>query len=369
MSKPNILDHFRSGKIIIGDGSYVFTLERRGYVLAGAWTPEVAVQHPEALRQLTKEYARAGANVIQAFIYNGSDNMLAYKGTQSESVTSLKINEVAVRIAKEEAALVDAFVCGALSNSTTFMNGGSEDEVRAEFRSSIDSFMKADVDLLLAEFFKDIQEAEIAISEMRQAAGPKFPIGISMVVGPTGDRNNVSPQECAVRLKQAGADIIGLNCGYDPNTSLKVMALMKQGLTEAGLGDTFLIVQPCGFHCQETEGNKKGFYALPEYPFALEPRVLTRLDCYDFARKAFNLGVHWIGGCCGMEPLHIRALAMELEEELGRKCPGRDHADKWAETMALSSAAPNNKGSGHWTNLVPATGRQIRTYADNKQLN
>ena len=51
--------------------------------------------------------------------------------------------------------------------------------------------------------------------------------------------------------------------------------------------------------------------------YATEPRTLTRLDCYKYAREAFEAGVHYIGGCCGFEPHHVRAVAMELEKEVG----------------------------------------------------
>ena len=54
------------GEVIIGDGSYVITLEKRGYVKAGPWTPEAAVEEPEAVKQLHREFLRAGADVMQA---------------------------------------------------------------------------------------------------------------------------------------------------------------------------------------------------------------------------------------------------------------------------------------------------------------
>ena len=68
------------------------------------------------------------------------------------------------------------------------------------------------------------------------------------------------------------------------------------------------MTQPCGFHCKEVEDQKRGFYTLPEFPIALEPRQLTRIDAYDYARKAYNAGVRYIGGCCGFEPHLIRAV-------------------------------------------------------------
>ena len=127
------------------------------------------------------------------------------------------------------------------------------------------------------------------------------------------------------------------------------------------------MTQPCGFHCREVANEKRGFYTLPEFPYALEPRTLTRLDAYDYARRAFDAGVRYVGGCCGFEPYHVRALAMELEAETGKRAPGRRHADKWAES--LKEIYKNDRDrvtEEYWRDLVPAAGRtQIRQLAEN----
>ena len=64
--QPNILTRLEAGEVILGDGSYVVTLERRGYVKAGNYTPESSVEHPAAVEQLAEEYSRAGADITQA---------------------------------------------------------------------------------------------------------------------------------------------------------------------------------------------------------------------------------------------------------------------------------------------------------------
>lgn len=54
---------------------------------------------------------------------------------------------------------------------------------------------------------------------------------------------------------------------------------------------------------------------------ALEPRILTRWDMHKYAREAYNAGIRYIGGCCGYEPYHIRAVAEELTTERGGVLP------------------------------------------------
>ena len=70
------MDRLRAGEVILGDGSYTITLEKRGYVLTNAWTPESAVEHPDAVRNLAMEYARAGGDVTQTYTFFSDDKRL-----------------------------------------------------------------------------------------------------------------------------------------------------------------------------------------------------------------------------------------------------------------------------------------------------
>ncbi|KAG7278298.1 hypothetical protein CRUP_029903, partial [Coryphaenoides rupestris] len=85
--------------------------------------------------------------------------------------------------------------------------------------------------------------------------------------------------------------------------------MVEEGLEQAGL-KAHLIVQPLGFHTPEC--NHSGYTTLAEYPFAMEARAMTRWDMQKYAREAYNAGIRYIGGCCGFEPYHIRAIAEEL---------------------------------------------------------
>lgn len=117
------------------------------------------------------------------------------------------------------------------------------------------------------------------------------PIAATMCIGPEGDLNGVSAAECAVRMAKAGADVVGVNCHYDPFVTLKTMKLMKEGLEKAGLLEkpTYLMCQPLAI--MTPDAGKQGFIDLPEFPFALEPRFCTRWDMHEYARQAYDLGV------------------------------------------------------------------------------
>ena len=130
-----------------------------------------------------------------------------------------------------------------------------------------------------------------------------------MCIGTEGDHNDVSAADCAVRMSRAGADVgpfwgdkskgknemiyfpVGMNCYFDYNMALETLAEMKAGLVKAGLWEkpTYLIAQPVGWHVPDAK--KFGYEGLPEFPFALEPRMMTRFDAQKYARRAFDLGV------------------------------------------------------------------------------
>ena len=59
---------------------------------------------------------------------------------------------------------------------------------------------------------------------------------------------------------------MGLNCQYDPNTSLKTMKMMKEALDKEDL-HPFLMIQTLGYHCPEVENAKNGYHELPEFPY------------------------------------------------------------------------------------------------------
>ncbi|XP_072045944.1 betaine--homocysteine S-methyltransferase 1-like isoform X2 [Amphiura filiformis] len=358
-SKKNLLERLESG-LVIGDGSFVFTMEKRGYVAAGPFTPEAAVLYPDAVRQLHREYLRAGSDVMQTFTFYSSDDKLQFQGVsedkhRSHALTSIEINDAACDLAREVANEGDALVAGGLSPVPSYREGKGKEFVQEEFRKQCKVFREKDVDFLIGEFFASVEEAEWAIEVMKEL---KKPVACTMRICTRGDWKDVKPGDCAVRMAKAGADVVGVNCCYEPNMCLETMALMKAGLDGAGL-KAHLIAQPVGFHTEEIGTNLSGYAALPDYPFAMETRMINRFDAQKFARKAYELGVRYIGGCCGFEPYHIRAMAEELAQERGKNPPGADMSpgvDGLKVSVMEYVAARANKE--YWANLIPAAGRK-----------
>ncbi|PIK58108.1 putative betaine--homocysteine S-methyltransferase 1 [Apostichopus japonicus] len=180
-----------------------------------------------------------------------------------------------------------------------------------EFMKQMEVFKEKKIDFLLGEFFGYVEEAEWAIEAMKTM---HLPIACSMRVGPAGDLSGVTPQECAIRMAQAGADVVGVNCNYDPFISLETLEMMKIALKEAG-SDVYLMVQPVGWHTQEIRDDERGYTVLPEYPL--------------------------------------------LAVERGVRPPGKDKHGGY-ESMKKSSLdnQTDRCTREYWENLTPATGRK-----------
>ena len=81
MAGEGLLQRLAQGPVICAEG-YLFELERRGYLQAGPYVPEVVLDAPEAVRQLHREFVRAGSDVVEAFTYYGHREKLKVIGKE-----------------------------------------------------------------------------------------------------------------------------------------------------------------------------------------------------------------------------------------------------------------------------------------------
>src|SRR5919198_6506387 len=127
---------------VLGDGGYLLELERRGYVRAGPFTPEVSIENPGALAELHREFMRAGAEVLQALTFYASEDKLATVGLAGKVDD---INRAAVEVARSVAAEGDALVAGNLSLTWAYdpVDPGSADHVRALFDRQLEVQIEA----------------------------------------------------------------------------------------------------------------------------------------------------------------------------------------------------------------------------------
>ena len=160
MKKKGILERLKEGPVL-GDGGYLLELEKRGWVRAGPFTPEVALLYPDALRELHVEFREAGADVLQALTFYASRDKLATVGLENRLE---ELNRAAVRIAREVAG-EKCLVAGNLSLTWMYEpnNTTAENRVRKTFDEQLAIQIDEDVDFIIGETFSWLGEALIAV--------------------------------------------------------------------------------------------------------------------------------------------------------------------------------------------------------------
>lgn len=310
----NILEQMTHGPVL-GDGGYLIELERRGYVDSGSgrekvgtgrgsgqYTPEVAIENPEALRELHREFLHAGSQVLQALTFFGTREKLSRAGYGAQTE---EINQAAVAIAKEIAG-DRALVAGSVSRTQLFERQGAaaSDFVRDLIAEQIRLLQQSGVDFLILETFFHLEEMLVAL-ECARTSG--LPVIATMSFRPqaAGSSDGYSAVECARAMADGGANAVGANCEQEPSRMLPVLRQMRDAV------DVPIAAQPAAFR---TTDQTPCFTRLPQFPDALETIQIERAAFRDFARAAQAEGFGYIGGCCGCSAAYIRVMAEELSQ-------------------------------------------------------
>jgi len=314
-----ILERLAQG-VVLGDGGYLLELEKRGYVQAGPFTPEVSLTHPEALAQLHREFMRAGAEVLQTMTFYASEDKLATVGLSGKVD---EINRAAVKIARQIAAEGDVLVAGNISLTWAYdpSDPQSPNRVRGLFDRQIDVMMEEGVDFIIGETYSWLGEALIAVERIKAAGLPAM-VTMSFEKDPHAYEGN-TPADCAKRLADAGADIVGINCLRSPEHTLPLLKEMRAAVP------SYIAAQPVAYRTTDAHPD---FTEMPEFPLALDPLQLPRAAMADFAIEARDMGVNYIGSCCGSVAAHVKAMAQALG-----KLPAKERA--WKSTTGKPMSA------------------------------
>merc|ERR1712042_262055 len=151
----NVLTRLRQGEVILGDGSYVVTLEKRGYVKAGDWTPEASVEEPEGVKMLATEFAKAGADVTQTFTFYSTDDWIdtfEAEPVKKKKATCREINSAACKIAKEVSKEYGTIVAGGITQTEIYLETKDKKKVQAELTKALEVLIENDVDLIIVEY-------------------------------------------------------------------------------------------------------------------------------------------------------------------------------------------------------------------------
>jgi methionine synthase I (cobalamin-dependent) len=271
---------------VITDGAWGTQLQIRG-LPPGTFPDAWNLSHPSEVAAVARAYVEAGSQIILTNTFGSNRLRLAEAGLAH---LTPQLNQLGVEISLN-AAQNHALVFASIGPSGKWLLNGetSPDQLRDTFEEQASALAQAGPDALVIETMTDLEEATIAIKAARTT---RLPIVASMVFdsGRNKDRTvmGVTPEQAALALAQAGADVIGANCG--------------QGI------DAFIPI------CQRLKSaSNRPIWIKPN---AGLPGVVDGLPVYrttpgDFAANALLLldaGASFIGGCCGTNPDSIQAL-------------------------------------------------------------
>jgi betaine-homocysteine S-methyltransferase len=324
---PSLLERLEQDVVLSAEG-YLFELERRGYLQSGPYVPEVVLDHPEAVRELHREFLRAGAEVMLAFTYYGHREKLRMIGREDDLEP---LNKQALELAKEVAAEGQALVAGNICNTWAYDPDDpdrSGEVVRAMYREQLGWAVEAGVDFVISETNDYLGEALIGVEVIRDHG---LPCVVTFASTDEQTIDGFSFEEACKRVEAAGADVVGMNCSRGPATMLPILERVRAAVS------CHVAAQPVPYR---TTPDEPTFVSLHyedgsrAFPVALDPFVLTRFEMAEFAVAARDLGVGFIGICCGGAPHHVRSMA----EALGRTVP----ASRYSPAMELHPVLGDN---------------------------
>jgi betaine-homocysteine S-methyltransferase len=320
VSGPGLVERLRDGTVLGAEG-YVFELERRGYIKAGPYVPEVVLDFPAAVAELHREFLRAGSDVMVALTYYAHREKLRDVGREGDLEA---MNRHAVRIAADVAREGGALVAGNICNTWAYDpdDESTRDIVRAQYAEQLGWAVDEGIDFVISETNDYLGEALIALEVIQDLGLPSM---VTLATTqPEQTRDGYDYVEACRILADHGATVVGLNCDRGPAMMLPLIGRVREAV------DCAVAAQPVPYRTTaesptmeslRSDGMKRAF------PLALEPFGCTRFEMADFAVAARDLGVNYVGICCGAGPHHVRAMA----EALGREVP----AGKYSPALEL----------------------------------
>ncbi|WP_079525874.1 homocysteine S-methyltransferase family protein [Halobacillus hunanensis] len=314
--KRTLEQRLQDGTVICGEG-YLFELERRGYLQAGSFVPEVALENPQALKQTYRDYMLAGSDVVLAFTYNAHREKMRIIGKEN---LLEPLNRQAIRLAKEvakEHPEEEALVAGNISNTNLFNPGDPQsiDSVRHMFAEMVGWCKDEGVDFVNAETFYYYEEAKIALEEITKQ---ELPAVITFgLMGENILRDGYTVEEACLLLENQGALVVGMNCFRGPATMQPYVEKIRDTV------DGYVGALPIPYRTTEEHPT---FFNLPDggcacnlptettFPTSLDPLYCNRYELAQWAKTAHEAGINYIGLCCGASPSMLR----EVAETVGR---------------------------------------------------
>ena len=314
--KKDLITRLNEGPVLFAEG-YLFAMERRGYLSAGAFVPEVVLEHPEVVSQLHREFIRSGSDIVQAFTYYGHREKLRLIGKE-ELLEPLQKNALQIaKDARDEFKDLDLLVCGDVANTNIYdpNDKKSHSQCQKMYEEQIAWAKEAGVDFIVAETINWTEEMKIALKAIKDEGL----IAVTNFSIKKGDktREGHTPGEACKIMEDLGADVVGLNCYRGPKMTMKLLPEIREKVS------CHVAALPVPYRTTEEEPGflnqtDHGCDCIPggnAFPVALDNLYCNRFEMAEFARDCEKQKINLIGICCGAEPHHVR----EMSVALGRK--------------------------------------------------
>lgn len=302
------------GRVHVFDGAMGTELYGRG-IFVNVCYDQVSLDHPDVVKRIHKEYVDAGAEILETNTFGANPVKLSSYGLEERTE---EINAVAARLVRE-ASRGRAKVAGAIGPLGVRIDPWGPTEIHEAvdfFRRQVVGLLEGGVDGFILETFSDVAEIECAYSAVR--AESDLPIIAQMTVGEDGKTSyGTDAAQVARALTELGADVVGLNCSVGPAVMLDALEEMIDAT------DRPLSAQP-NAGLPRTVRDRQIYLASPDY-------------MAEYARRMADMGVRFVGGCCGTTPAHVRRIRHVLDSADSPRVSTRSSAER---PVAESTAVP-----------------------------